>query len=270
MEEGKHIEIQFIGDSYGNVISFGERDCSVQMRHQKVIEESPSPWLDDAKRKEIGRLQIEHPIQEEVTRLDIVSLQLFVASGGDLATLEPLQQLKSVGHAIERRLCAESPQRDFYPGHGIVRLWRPARNHDQVSATSSVRFEIAINTGSRISTHFDSMIAKIVVWELTRSLARAKMMQVLADTACVGVGTNQLFLQSCLLREKFSNPAYTNFFIPDNLSSLLSSPYAQGASQIASASPLLASYFIDTTLKSSQAAKAVKVMCHVRQLRNMD
>ncbi|EFY91003.1 hypothetical protein MAC_02889 [Metarhizium acridum CQMa 102] len=268
MEEGKHIEIQFIGDSYGNVISFGERDCSVQMRHQKVIEESPSPWLDDAKRKEMCDVANAGTVEFffDVATGNFYFLELFVASGGDLATLEPLQQLKSVGHAIERRLCAESPQRDFYPGHGIVRLWRPARNHDQVSATSSVRFEIAINTCSRISTHFDSMIAKIVVWELTRSLARAKMMQVLADTGCVGVGTNQLFLQSFLLHEKFSNPAYTTSFIPDNLSSLLSSPYAQGASQIASASPLLASYFIDTTLKSSQAAKAVKVMCHVWQL----
>ncbi|KJK77182.1 hypothetical protein H634G_07489 [Metarhizium anisopliae BRIP 53293] len=286
IEQGKHIEIQIMGDGYGNVLSLGERDCSVQRRHQKVIEEAPSPWLDDAKRKEMSnvavtigrllnyenagtvefvfdvatgnfyflevntRLQVEHPITEEVTRLDIVSLQLFVAGGGDLTRLEPLRQVKSTGHAIECRLCAESPQRDFYPGHGIVRRWRPATAHGEVSATSSVRFETGIKTGSRISIHFDSMIAKIVVWEPTRALARAKMIQVLADTACVGVGTNQLFLQSCLLHEKFSDPAYTTSFIPDNLSCLLSSPYAQGASQIASALPLLASYFMGTTLKT--------------------
>lgn len=291
IQQGKHIEIQIIGDGHGNVISLGERDCSVQRRHQKVIEEAPSPWLDDEKRKEMSdvairigellsyenagtvefvfdvatgkfyflevntRLQVEHPITEEVTRLDIVSLQLFVAGGGDLTTLEPLQQIKPIGHAIECRLCAENPQRDFYPGHGVVRLWRPADSYSHLSNDSTVRFETGITTGSRISIHFDSMIAKIVVWEPTRALARAKMIKVLAGTACVGVGTNQLFLQSCLLHEQFSNPAYTTSFIPDNLSSLLQSPYAAAASEVVSGLPLLVSYVINSAIKREISGK---------------
>jgi acetyl/propionyl-CoA carboxylase alpha subunit len=195
------------------------------------------------------RLQVEHPITEEVTRLDIVSLQLFIAGGGDLTTLEPLQQIDPIGHAIECRLCAENPQRDFYPEHGVIRLWEPAAGYRRLSDTSAVRFETGITTGSRISIHFDSMIAKIVVWEPTRSLARATMIKVLAETACIGVGTNQLFLQSCLLHESFSNPAYTTSFIPDNLASLLKSPYYLGTSDILSGLALLVSFVLSTVMK---------------------
>lgn len=291
IEKAKHIEIQIVGDSYGNVISLGERDCSVQRRHQKVIEEAPSPWLDDEKRREMSdvairigellnyenagtvefvfdvmsgkfyflevntRLQVEHPITEEVTRLDIVSIQLFVAGGGDLTTLAPLQQINPIGHAIECRLCAENPQRDFYPGHGLVRLWKPAESYQPLSNTSTVRFETGITTGSRISIHFDSMIAKVVVWEPTRALARATMIKVLAETACIGVGTNQLFLQSCLVHRCFSNPAYTTSFIPDNLASLLESPYRQNASEIVSGLPLLVSYALNTAMKRELSPK---------------
>jgi acetyl/propionyl-CoA carboxylase alpha subunit len=279
IESGKHIEIQILGDRHGNVISLNERECSIQRRHQKVIEETPSPWLDAEKRQEMcqvavgfgklldyenagtvefvfdvatgsfyflevnTRLQVEHPITEETTRLDLVALQLFVAAGGDLSTLAKLRPIRQIGHAIECRLCAEDPSRDFYPENGILRLWRPA-----VSAStnlSHVRFETGVATGSQVSIHFDSMIAKVVVWGPTRAHARAKMIKVLAETACIGVGTNQLFLQSCLLSDAFSDPRYTTSFITRSLPTLSVSPYAQSTSALRSALPLLASYMLN-------------------------
>ncbi|KAF2207629.1 hypothetical protein CERZMDRAFT_50852 [Cercospora zeae-maydis SCOH1-5] len=279
IEAGKHIEIQIIGDQHGNVYSLGERECSVQRRHQKVIEETPSPWLGAAKRKEMSaaavrvgkllqyenagtvefvfdvatgnfyflevntRLQVEHPITEEVTRLDIVSLQLFVAGGGDLSTLSRLQSVPLVGHAIECRLCAEDPGRDFFPENGTIRLWRPAILSEAVS--KHIRFETGVQSGSKISIHFDSMIAKIVVWAPNRTLARRRMAEVLAGTACIGVKTNQQFLQSCLLHSGFSDPAYTTSFIPQNLSALLAPPYPQTGTQVLASLPLLVVYALE-------------------------
>lgn len=279
IESGKHIEIQILGDQYGNVVSLNERECSIQRRHQKVIEETPSPWLNEHKRREMSeaairvgkllayenagtvefvfdvaegkfyflevntRLQVEHPITEQTTRLDLVALQLFVAAGGDLSTLDRLRPIRQVGHAIECRLCAEDPARDFFPESGTMRLWQPA---PLLPAESRhVRFETGVATGSQISIYFDSMIAKVVVWAPTRALARAKMIRVLADTACIGLKTNQLFLQSCLASDGFSDPAYTTSFIPENLSTLSISPYAQSAASLRSSLPLLASHVID-------------------------
>lgn len=169
-----------------------------------------------------ARLQVEHPITEEVAGVDLVALQFFVAAGGSLASLPALNPVRRNGHAIECRLCAEDPYRDFLPERGTVRLWRPA-------VTSDVRFETAIQTGSDVSIHFDPMIGKIVVWAPTRLLALEKMIRVLAQTACVGVRTNQLFLQACLMHPAFRDPSYTTSFIPSNLDSLLQSPYAEAA-----------------------------------------
>lgn len=278
VEAGKHIEIQIVGDSHGHVVSLWERECSVQRRHQKVIEETPSPWLTPEKRQAMSdtavrigkllgyenagtvefvfdvadgtfyflevntRLQVEHPITEEVTRLDVVALQLFVAAGGSLASLSILDNIPQVGHAIECRLCAEDPQQTFYPEHGTIRLWKPAELPP--SQQSTVRFETAVETGSNVSIHFDSMIAKIVVWAPTRAAAVEKAIAVLANTACVGVRTNQLFLQSCLRHPGFADPAYTTSFIPQNLDTLLRSPYAAAWAELGPALPLAACHFL--------------------------
>ncbi|OAL44224.1 pyruvate carboxylase subunit A [Pyrenochaeta sp. DS3sAY3a] len=259
----KHIEVQIIGDSHGNVLSLWERECSVQRRHQKIIEETPCPWITQEKREEmcavavqIGellayegagtvefvfdmktsrffflevntRLQVEHPITEEVTSLDIVALQLYVAAGGDLKLLPALSTIDQVGHAIECRLCAEDPYNDFYPQHGIVRLWKPTERMD------NVRFETAIRTGACISIHFDSLIVKIVVWAPTRVLAIDKMRYVLANSVCLGLRTNLGFMQSCLLHDRFRDPTYTTSFIPNNLQSLLEFPGSSDSSWIA-------------------------------------
>jgi acetyl/propionyl-CoA carboxylase alpha subunit len=260
IEAGKHVEVQIMGDSHGNVLSLWERECSVQRRHQKIIEETPSPFLDAETRQslcatavKIGqllayegagtvefvldvrdrrfyflevntRLQVEHPITEEVTGLDAVSLQLYAAAGGNFTDLPQLNTIPQNGHAVECRLCAEDPQRNFMPEHGPVRLWRTAASPSETT-TRDVRFETAVRTGGEVSIFFDSMIAKIVVWAPTRSEAIEKMVRIMAHTACVGVKTNQLFLQSCLLHPAFRNPAYTTSFIAENLEDLLRNPY---------------------------------------------
>lgn len=263
IEEGKHLEIQIVGDSHGNVISLGERDCSVQRRHQKVIEETPCQLLTPETRQKMSdtailiakligyegagtvefvydvqknsyyflevnaRLQVEHPITEEVTGLDLVALQLYVAAGGNLRRLPAVQNITQTGHAIECRLCAEDPNRDFYPEHGKVLLWQPSE-----TIKNEVRYETAMKTGSQVSIHFDSMIAKIVVWAPTRAMAIEKMVKVLADTVCAGVRTNQLFLQSCLLNRNFRNPAYITSFIQTNLEMLLQNPHNKDVSKV--------------------------------------
>ncbi|KAI1615967.1 pyruvate carboxylase subunit A [Exophiala viscosa] len=264
IEEAKHIEIQIVGDSHGNVLSLWERECSVQRRHQKVIEETPSPFLTPQIRKEMSaaavrigellhyegagtvefvvdirdssfyflevntRLQVEHPITEEVTGLDVVALQLYAAAGGKFKDLRNLDQIPQQGHAIECRLCAEDPGRDFRPENGTIQLWREATH----STARDVRYETAVQSGATISIYFDPMIAKIVVWAPTRQLAIAKMSKVMANTVCAGVRTNQLFLQSCLLHDSFQNPAYTTSLIPTHLADLLRNPYSSRLKEI--------------------------------------
>lgn len=256
IEAAKHVEFQIMGDSHGGVVSLLDRDCSVQRRHQKVVEETPCPWLSDALREDMSRisvqiakvisyegagtvefvldvetgkyyflevnarLQVEHPITEEVLGLDLVSLQFYVAAGGRLSAIPHLLSIQQRGHSIECRLCAEDPQRDFMPEQGTMRLWKPPQ-----SSAIDARFETAIATGARISIHFDSMIAKVVVWAPTRPLAIQRIAETLRNTACLGVRTNQLFLQSCLLHPAFLNPAYTTSFITANLDELLQNPY---------------------------------------------
>ena len=267
IEAAKHIEVQIIGDSHGQVLSLWERECSVQRRHQKVIEETPSPFLNNEQRKricaaavEIGklisyegagtvefvvntedgsfyflevntRLQVEHPITEEVTGLDIVALQLFAATEGNFNDVLGLREIPQSGHAIECRLCAEDPLSNFSPETGIIRLWKEA---DHATKSRDVRFETAVTTGSNVSVHFDSMIAKIVVWAPTREQAISKMVKIMADTVCAGVRTNQLFLQSCLLHPAFHNPAYTTSFITTHLPELLKNPHLSRSSAMVS------------------------------------
>ncbi|KAI5465061.1 carboxyl transferase domain-containing protein [Mariannaea sp. PMI_226] len=235
IESSKHVEVQIIGDKHGNVVSFFERDCS-------LIEESPCTMLSDQVRREMGqvavriakligysnagtvefvfdvdtsqffflevnaRLQVEHPISEEVTGVDLVALQLFAASGGDLTTLQHVNPPRQFGHAIECRLCAEDPQRDFLPDHGPVHLWAPGEG--SLGPGRDIRYETAM--------HFDSMIAK--------EMAIQKMKDVLANTACIGVKTNQLFLQFCLDHEEFRGGRYQTSFIPRNRDQLLTPP----------------------------------------------
>ncbi|KAH6664262.1 carbamoyl-phosphate synthase L chain, ATP binding domain-containing protein [Halenospora varia] len=270
IQRSKHVEIQILGDGHGTVVSLMDRECSIQRRHQKVIEEAPSPWLKPALRQKMSataiaigkllgyesagtvefiidvdtaeffflevntRIQVEHPITEETTGVDIVGLQIFVAGGGRLDDLGYFHNGNSpqVGHAIECRLCAEDPSRDFMPDLGVVRQWKPASEILPSAQTQDVRFETGIATGSQVSIYFDSLIAKIVVWAPTRSHAIEKMARMLAYTVCIGVRSNQSFLQSCLLHPDFQNPDYSTNFIPDLLPTLIQNPYVDNFVQI--------------------------------------
>jgi geranyl-CoA carboxylase alpha subunit len=241
----RHIEIQVFADRYGNVIHLGERDCSVQRRHQKLIEESPSPAVTPALRERMGevavnaakminyegagtleflldesgafyfmemntRLQVEHPVTEAITGLDLVEWQLRVAAGEAL----PLQQsdVRFSGHAIEVRLCAEDAKLSFVPQSGTLARWRVPQN---------VRIEHALHSGIEIAPYYDSMIAKIVGWGLTRDEARRKLITGLGELVALGVTTNQVLLSRCLQHPVFVQGAATTAFIGENLAQLL-------------------------------------------------
>ena len=235
--EPRHIEIQVFGDRYGNAIHLGERDCSVQRRHQKVIEEAPSPAVDAALRERMGavavaavkaigyegagtleflldqsgnfyfmemntRLQVEHPVTEAITGLDLVELQLRVAAGQPLPIAQ--NDVKFSGHAIEVRLCAEDAGRDFMPQSGAMLRW---------DMPAHVRAEHALQSGSEIPPFYDSMIAKIIADGATRDEARLKLATALDNTIAFGVTTNQAFLAACLRHPTFAEGGATTAFI---------------------------------------------------------
>ena len=265
IERGKHIEMQIFGDSSGNVISLGDRECSIQRRHQKIIEEAPSPWMSHNVRQRMAevavtigklvqyenagtvefivdvetaefyflevntRIQVEHAITEEVTRVDIVALQVYIASGGLLVDCEALSSVRPLGHSIECRLCAEDPKQGFMPDSGLILKWTPGIEMLSAQQAEGVRIEAAIQTGSEVSVYFDSMIAKIIVWGVDRRQAIDKMVEVLRHTMIVGIKTNNLFLQACLLHQEFSKVDYTTNFIPDHIDTLLRNPYTSKA-----------------------------------------
>ncbi|WP_369133707.1 biotin carboxylase N-terminal domain-containing protein [Modestobacter sp. I12A-02662] len=222
----RHIEVQVFGDRHGTVIHLGERECSLQRRHQKVVEEAPSPLLDTAGRAAMGRaaveaaravgytgagtvefivdadrprdfyflemntrLQVEHPVTECITGLDLVELQLRVAAG------EPLRIDQSDvtldGHAIEARVYAEDPARGFLPQTGtVVGLVEPAG--------TGVRVDSSLAVGSVVGTDYDPMLAKVIAWGPDRETARARLVRALGDTAVLGVVTNTTFLRDLL------------------------------------------------------------------------
>ena len=233
----RHIEIQVFGDRYGNAVHLGERDCSVQRRHQKLIEEAPSPKVTRRLRARMGdvavaavkqlryegagtleflldpsgefyfmemntRLQVEHPVTEAVTGLDLVELQLRVASGEPLGLVQ--EDIKFSGHAIEVRLCSEDTDHDFMPQSGKMALWQ---------MPEGVRVEHALQSGSEIPPFYDSMMAKIISHGADRNEARARLICGLEQTAAFGVTTNQGFLISCLRHPGFAKGEATTSFI---------------------------------------------------------
>ncbi|HEY4998036.1 MAG TPA: biotin carboxylase N-terminal domain-containing protein, partial [Usitatibacter sp.] len=216
-----HIEFQVFGDTHGNYVHLFERECSIQRRHQKVLEETPSPFLDDDMRSRMGeaavaavraiayrgagtiefiagadrkfffmemntRLQVEHPVTEMITGEDLVEWQLRVAAGEPL----PLKQseITSGGHAIEVRLCAENPANNFLPETGRIGVLRPPVEIDEV-----VRLDTGVREGDEVSVFYDPMIAKLVVWGDDRDEAARRMQSALAETAILGVATNLAF-----------------------------------------------------------------------------
>jgi geranyl-CoA carboxylase alpha subunit len=237
----RHVEFQVFGDSHGNVIHLGERDCSVQRRHQKVVEESPCPVMTDELREAMGqaavnaarsidyvgagtveflldgdgnfyflemntRLQVEHPVTEMVTGLDLVALQLDVAQGHPL----PLEQddVELDGHAIEVRLYAEDSENDFLPASGPASLW-------QLPQGSGVRVDHGLLQGLDVSPFYDPMVAKIIAWGPDREVARRRLIRALENTVLFGFETNRAFLVEVLGRESFAQGNATTAFIAE-------------------------------------------------------
>src|ERR1700761_3219905 len=245
IQNPRHIEIQVFGDRYGNAIHLGERDCSVQRRHQKLIEEAPSPAVSPRLRRRMGevafaairslryegagtleflldargefyfmemntRLQVEHPVTEAVTGLDLVELQLRVAAGEPLGLRQ--EDINFSGHAIEIRLCSEDAEADFMPQSGTMARWQ---------MPEGVRVEHALQSGSEIPPFYDSMIAKIIASGSHREEARSRLICALEQTVAFGVTPNQAFLMACLRHPEFAKGGATTAFIDDHSDALL-------------------------------------------------
>lgn len=241
--KGRHIEFQIFGDHHGNAIHVLERECTIQRRYQKVLEESPSPVLDETLRATMGeaavkaakalnydnagtvefifddttndffflevntRLQVEHPVTEEVTGLDLVELQINVAEGNPLPLTQ--EEVTGNGYAIEARLYAEDANNDFLPATGVVQLW-------EVPEVEGLRIETAIKSGSEISIHYDPMIAKIIIWDKNRSTAHRKMAYTLRHLKCLGLTTNQDFLLHLFEQPAIQQGDYDTHYIKNN------------------------------------------------------
>lgn len=241
----RHIEIQVFADAHGNVVHLGERDCSVQRRHQKVLEEAPAPGMSPELRAQMGaaavaaaqsvgyvgagtveficeqaggaglggagvsafyfmemntRLQVEHPVTEAITGLDLVEWQLRVASGEPLPLKQ--DQIKFTGHAIEARICAEQPEAGFLPAIGTLRT---LRTPDAARfGIAPIRIDSGVDAGDAISPHYDSMIAKLIVHGADRQQALARMSQALAELQITGLHHNVAFLRKLVRTDSFS------------------------------------------------------------------
>jgi acetyl-CoA carboxylase biotin carboxylase subunit len=241
----RHVEIQVICDGQGGVLTLGERECSIQRRHQKLIEESPSPALDPETREAMeaaaerachaigyrnagtfefllgpdrsfyfielnARLQVEHPVTELVTGIDVVREQLRVAAG------EPLSRTgraERKGHAIEVRLNAEDPSNDFAPAPGTVKRFRPPLG-------PGVRLDTHIEDGYRIPPHYDSLLGKLIVWDETRPEAIARMLRALGELVLEGVPTTRELAIDILRGEEFASGRYSTGYLTEAASRL--------------------------------------------------
>jgi len=258
-----HIEFQVFGDRHGNYVHLFERECSIQRRHQKVLEETPSPYLDAGMRARMGeaavaaaraigyrgagtiefiagadrqfffmemntRLQVEHPVTEMVTGEDLVEWQLRVASGERL----PLGQdgITRAGHAIEVRLCAENPQNDFLPEIGRIQRFHAPEEVDEV-----VRLDTGVREGDEVSVFYDPMIAKLIVWGEDRAEAARRMQEALAATAILGVTNNVAFLERVVRHPKYLEGETDTAFIERHRADLLPPPGDVPAGALAAA-----------------------------------
>ncbi len=237
----RHIEIQVFADTQGQCVYLFERDCSVQRRHQKILEEAPAPGMSDARRKQMGeaavaaakavgyvgagtvefvaeeqddgdirayfmemntRLQVEHPVTEAITGHDLVEWQLRVAAGQPLPATQ--DQLAMRGHAIEARICAENPDANFLPATGTLHVARWPEHVSFMRSDDTPRIDRGFDEGDAISPHYDSMIAKLIVWGENRAQALARLGAALAQTHIVGLATNVAFLRRVVKTQAFA------------------------------------------------------------------
>jgi propionyl-CoA carboxylase alpha chain len=244
--EPRHIEIQVLGDQHGNVIHLGERECSIQRRNQKVIEEAPSPFLDEATRRKMGeqavalakavgyasagtvefivdkernfyflemntRLQVEHPVTELITGLDLVELMLRIAAGEKLPVAQ--SDVKLDGWAIESRIYAEDPYRNFLPSTGRLTSYRPPA--ESFVQAPFIRNDTGVHEGGEISTFYDPMIAKLCTWAPTRAEAIEAMAIALDEFEIEGVGHNLPFLSAVMDQPRFRDGRLSTGYIDD-------------------------------------------------------
>ena len=237
VDKPRHIEIQLLGDRHGNIISLGERDCSVQRRHQKLIEESPSPFIDDLVRDKMSkaavlgaksvnylgagtieflvdsdrnfyfmemntRIQVEHPVTEQITGIDLIKEQIRIASGEKLSR----KKIKTEGHSIECRINAEDPENNFRPSAGLVTAFNQPGGF-------GIRVDTHCYSGYRIPPFYDSMIGKLITFAPTRNEAIKKMSRALDEFLIEGIKTTIPFHQMLMQNEKFLNNDYDTGFI---------------------------------------------------------
>jgi geranyl-CoA carboxylase alpha subunit len=237
----RHVEVQIFGDQQGTIVHLGERDCSIQRRHQKIFEESPSPAVSPELRLRLGaaavkaaasvgyiaagtveflledsgkfyflemnaRIQVEHPVTEAVTGIDLVRLQFHVAAGKPLPIAQ--SDIAFHGHAIEARLCAEDASDNFMPGAGEIVAWRPG-------VDEGIRVDHGLYQGALVSPYYDSLLAKFIAHGEDREQARRRLLRALSETLIAGVVTNRDFLIASLQRQEFIEGAATTAFIGD-------------------------------------------------------
>jgi acetyl-CoA carboxylase, biotin carboxylase subunit len=249
-----HIEFQIMGDSHGNVVHLFERECSVQRRHQKVIEETPSPLLTPKMREEMGqqaimaakavnyvgagtiefladdngsfyflemntRLQVEHPVTERVVGIDLVKEQINVASGKPLSVKQ--EELSQRGHAIEARIYAEDPDNNFMPSPGVI-------EHISEPLGLGVRHDGYVYEGYEIPIYYDPMISKLIVWGNTREEAMDRLRRALYAYKITGIKTNLAFLDRIIQADQFISGNYNTHFIDDNIDFLMKRDEMEG------------------------------------------
>lgn len=237
----RHVEFQIFGDHYGNQVHLFERECSVQRRHQKIIEESPSPIVDDDLRRQMGeaalevakavgytsagtveflvdedrqfyflevntRIQVEHPVTEMVVGVDLVAEQIRVAQGERLSWKQ--EELSQRGHAIEARLYAEDPTNQFLPSAGPVLMFRPPSG-------PGIRVDYGIESGDEVPVYYDPIVAKIIAWGVDRTQALRRLERALEETVVVGFATNLEFLHSVLCHPRFLSGDYNTHLLED-------------------------------------------------------
>jgi 3-methylcrotonyl-CoA carboxylase alpha subunit len=261
VENPRHIEVQIIGDSHGNLLSLFERECTLQRRHQKVVEEAPSPTLNPAQREAVcaaarkaaaavnyagagtiefvsdgkdvffiemnTRLQVEHPVTELITGIDLVEWQLRVAFGEKLPLNQ--DQIKFNGHAIEARVYAENPHKNFMPSVGRIRTWRTP---DQ---SNGLRIDAGYREGDAVSPHYDAMLAKVIAWAPTRDAAIERLNRGLEETDVRGIVTNIPFLSALLTHPDVRANAIDTGFIERELKTLAPPPAAPGDLELCAA-----------------------------------
>lgn len=239
LEEPRHIEIQIMADQFGQIVYLGERDCSIQRRHQKLLEEAPSPALNQNLRDQMGkaaiaaaaavdyhgagtveflldkhgnfyfmemntRIQVEHPVTEMITGIDLIREQLAIASGERLSFVQDDIQMN--GWAIECRVNAENPNKNFMPSPGVIKRYLPAGG-------IGVRIDSAVYTGYEIPPYYDSMVAKIIVWGKNRTEAIQRMKRALDEFVIEGIHTTMPFHQKLLEHEEFLSGDFNTKFL---------------------------------------------------------